>query len=93
MMELLPSKGIQGDTDKIEGHQVDFVGDGDKLVVTFKMTDKHNKLITDALKNHTFSDTLPIEDGDYEFKSCKVNPGKPVVVGSSKLIRTLKCMF
>lgn len=61
------TKGILGDSDKIEGHQIDFIHRADDTIVNFKMTQPMTEKVTSEV-----IPTIPLEqlkDGRYDFKS------------------------
>lgn len=47
--EAFETLGISGDSDKIEGHQIDFISEGESTVVTFKVTADWNQKIKEEV--------------------------------------------
>lgn len=66
-----PLVGMLGDSDKIEGHQIDLVKQPDRTVVYFKTT----SMMTDRMRNEVIPSlpTSDVTDGPYEFE--RVNGG------------------
>lgn len=75
--ELLPTVGLLGDTDKIEGHQIDILADEESVCAMFKTTSTHGREIRDRLSQKTFSSSLPIENSRYWFRSLEGNVYEP----------------
>lgn len=67
--EMYASKGILGDSDKIEGHQIDFIQQGENTVVYFKTTSGMLEKLKDEIIPSIPSDL--VTDGTYDFLSTK----------------------
>lgn len=65
--KVFTTKGILGDSDKIEGHQIDFIHQGDRTVVSFKMT----SAMGEKVKGEVIPALSPdaVASGKYEFQS------------------------
>lgn len=62
-----PLVGLLGDTDTIEGHQIDLVQQPDRTVMHFKMTRDHKQAVLDQLQQDSATDRR-ISAGEYEFQ-------------------------
>ncbi|CAN5208923.1 hypothetical protein BH11PAT1_BH11PAT1_1900 [soil metagenome] len=62
-----PLVGLLGDTNIVEGHQIDFVQQSDRTVMHFKMTTGHKQAVLDRLQQQESLDPR-ITSGTYEFQ-------------------------
>lgn len=65
--KVFTTEGMLGDSDKIEGHQIDFIHQGDRTVVSFKMT----SAMGEKVKGEVIPTLSPdaVATGKYEFQS------------------------
>lgn len=64
---VFATKGMLGDSDKIEGHQIDFIYQGEKTIVSFKMT----SAMTEKVKSEVIPTYTPdaMFEGSFDFQS------------------------
>jgi len=65
--KVFTTEGMLGDSDKIEGHQIDFIHQGDRTIASFKMT----AAMVEKVKSDVISTSAPdaISEGSFDFQS------------------------